>query len=285
MDSIIWLHRHLQRAVDIMQIRPLARRCFRAMLAWRGGPNGSLLSATQNGRQWRLLPEVALRGEFQEYETVEWLRQVIQPGMCVFDIGANVGQMTLEMAALVGPSGQVVAVEPAPGNLAVLRRHVEGNGFSGRVKIVAAACSEKSNEVIPMKIFGNSEDAVGSGHTLVVMQAEPTAASTMPFAIIMVKTVTVDSLCDHFGLLPDVLKIDVEGAEIAVLRGARCTLRERRPQIRFGFHPFVFIDPILASSELRHLLTGCNYVLEPGTPATLELAEYNASPVTPLSHA
>lgn len=280
MDTLIWLHRRLQRTVDRLHLRPLAQRCFRALLARRYGETGGLATVVQNDREWQLDPEVALRGNFAEFETIEWLRKVVQPGMCVFDVGANVGQMTLEMAYLVGPTGRVVAIEPAGGNLAVLRRHVAGNGFADRVEIIAAACADRAGGTVEMTIFGADAEAVGSGHTL-ARGTEPLheLARQQPHVTVQVPTVSMDALRAGHGLDPDVIKIDVEGAELDVLRGARNTLRECRPKVRVGFHPFAFPDPTSASNELRRLLDECGYTLLPAeAPPTLELAEYVAAP-------
>jgi FkbM family methyltransferase len=239
------------------------------------------MTARQNGRTWRLVPEVGLRGEFAEFETVEWLRSVLKPGALAIDIGANVGQMTLEMAELVGPVGRVLAVEPAEGNLQVLRQHIAANGFTDRVVIVPAACSERSGETVEMTVFGADAGAVGSGHTLARSPGVAAERARHLHVTVQVPTVSVDGLCAEQRFVPEVIKIDVEGAELEVLRGARETLRKCRPLLRVGFHPFAFPDPAFASDEFRRLLDECGYDLaDPLAPATLELAEYCAAPRT-----
>ena len=101
-------------------LRAPARWTFQALMRLRYS-RGALMTATQNGREWRLAPEVALRGAFQEFATVEWFRSLVRPGMTVIDVGANVGQMTLELGVLVGSTGRVLSIEPGRGNLDLLR--------------------------------------------------------------------------------------------------------------------------------------------------------------------
>jgi FkbM family methyltransferase len=283
MDPLISLHRNLQRTVDVLHLRPLAQRVFRSLLALRSR-GGRMVRANQNGREWWLDPEVALRGEFAEYETIEWLREVVKPGMTVIDAGANVGQMTLEMAHLVGPQGKVFAIEPAPGNVKVLRAHVTGNGFADRVTLIEAACCETDGGFIDLTVFGSGADTVGSGHTIMseaLSAAEPGGAPTLA---VRVPTVSLDALCERHAIRPAVIKIDVEGAELSVLEGARKVLARDRPFLRFGFHPFAFADPAGASARIRDLLAVSGYRIEAtGDEPEFSLAEYVASPDGTLS--
>ena len=274
MDILIWLHRHLQGPVDALKIRPLARRCFRFFL---NSGTRKLRSVRQNDRLWRLDPEVALRGEFQELDTVLWLRRVLKPGMQAIDVGANVGQMTLEMAKLVGPSGKVIAIEPAPGNLALLERHIEANGFSDRVQIVAAACTEVAEEVVHLKVFGNHPDAIGSGHTIIFDRPPLESEKKLGSTLIEARGVSIDFLCEDLCLVPDVIKIDVEGAELQVLRGGKHTLGKLNPYLRFAFHPFAFANAKEATNEIRGLLDSLGYDVK--NLVDLQLSEYSVQPI------
>jgi FkbM family methyltransferase len=272
-DTLVYLHRRLQGVVGLFGLRRPAQKIFRYYYA-KSYANDRLASAAQNGRTWLLHPEVALRGEFAEFETIEWLRQVIKPGDTVIDVGANVGQMTLEMAHLVGPTGRVIAVEPGPGNLRLLRRHVEANGFAGRVTIIEAACCEVHGGTVEFKIWGASADTVGSGHTLVLNGATGSPGEQQAF-ISRVRTASLDGLCADHGARPAVIKIDVEGAELRVLDGARQTLQANHPALRVGFHPFAFDDAQAATRSLLSLLDGCGYETSHlGGEDALQLNEY-----------
>jgi FkbM family methyltransferase len=258
------IYRALRPVVDLLRLNAPARRIWAAL--WNPQP-GQLVRARQNGRVWRLSPEVALRGAEQEMDTVRWLGSIIEPGATVIDVGANVGQMTLEMAHLVGATGRVIAIEPGPGNLALLRRHVEANGFSSRVQIVAAACGGVHSGECELRIYGGEVGAVGSGFQVSEhgLNRNPIAANRQ--VAIRVPRVSLDGICGELNLRPSVIKIDVEGSEIEVLRGASRVLRECRPRVRFGFHPFAFPDPKEAQDEIAEMLRAAG--LGPPSPRDL----------------
>jgi len=258
-DKLIEIHSSLRPLFSAMPKlgQKLARKVYRNLLKSKYGRVG-VAEVWQNGRLWKLYPEVALRGEYQEFATIEWLRKVVHSGMDVLDIGANVGQMTLEMAYLVGSEGRVVAVEPGPGNIKLLRGHIQANGFSERVTIVEAACASKADLVLDFKIIGNSTDAVGSGFSIASSVSDCLNQSTNEFYI-SVPSVTIDSVCSELQLEPSVIKIDVEGAELLVLKGAVETLHSSKPIVCFGFHPFAFPDPIQAECEIRSIFSTYEY--------------------------
>jgi FkbM family methyltransferase len=260
-------------------LRPVARAAFRRLLSLRYG-SASLMRAEQNGRTWLLAPEVALRGELAEFETIQWFRDVVREGMTVIDVGANVGQMTLELAELVGPSGRVIAVEPAPGNLELLRRHIEANGYSSRVEVFDGACSD-ANGTVKLYLAGTTDQAVGSGHTLAGEAALRRQDGSVRVVEKTVTAVTVDALCEERSIRPSVIKIDVEGAELSVLRGMKQTLRSSRPAVRVGFHPFAFDSPEDASDQLRALFDAADYALQAPASGALALEEYIALPREP----
>jgi FkbM family methyltransferase len=281
-DFLIWCRRKLAPLARRIGAQHVARRLYDE-LAVRRYPSGSLCTAVQNGRTWRLRREVAERGAVQEIDTIEWLRGVVKPGMTVLDIGANVGQMTLESALLVGPKGRVVAVEPSIGNLEYLRQHVDGNALGEWVQVVPAACAgEHGGEIEFFVATEDGNDAgVGSGHNIVGAAAIFKQNRDIQVREVRVPRVSIDGLCGQMGLVPAVIKIDVEGAELQVLRGGIGTLRSARPQVRVGFHPFAFDDPASASAELLDLAQAAGYWVEGAARGqTLELAEYNLLPQT-----
>jgi FkbM family methyltransferase len=259
-------------------LRPAARRTFLALLRMRYS-NGALMTVMQNGREWRLVPEIALLGPAQELETIEWFRSCVRPGMTVIDVGANVGQMTLELAVLVGAAGKVVSIEPGRGNLALLRRHVSGNGMQDRVEIVEAACAEAHGGEVDFYVAGDTLASVGSGHSLAGTDAIQRGAPGIAVHVARCAKVSVDGLCAERGLTPSMIKIDVEGGELRVLAGAKQTLATARPLVLVGFHPFAFADALAASNELRRALDEVGYQLE-DAPRTgpFELREYVAVP-------
>ncbi len=89
---------------------------------------------------------IVYRGVFEPtLSAMIW--KIVGPGDVCLDAGANAGYFTLLFARRVGPTGKVIAIEAAPGNVARLTRNVELNGFTDRVTIVGAACSDAPGQV------------------------------------------------------------------------------------------------------------------------------------------
>lgn len=158
----------------------------------------------------------------------QWqLEGIVRPGMCVYDIGANCGQSTLSLARAVGISGQVVAFEPVDSVFANLVFNMKLNP-SLRVTPVCAAAYERSGQFD--FLFGN--DVVTQGR---LADVEPT--NRIPNAkVISVRAVRLDDYILESGIVPQLLKIDVEGGAGAVLRGAQNLILEHRPAIYIELH-------------------------------------------------
>ena len=258
MDSLIRVRKMLQPIVGRLGLRPAARFAYRRLLGLRYGKS-DVASARRNGRDWRLVLEVALLDESYEPETVDWLRSVIRPGDTFLDIGANVGLISLEAALLVGPEGRVVAVEPSPGNIVALRRHIELNGMSRRIVVVEAVCAAEDGGSATLAIPGDQIGEIGSGPTLMTHQY-----LTGTERRLKVRRRSLDCLCRDLDLRPKAIKIDVEGAELEVIRGACETLEDSRPIVWLAFHPYVFPDPKAATNELFQMFRSAGYAI----PAT-----------------
>jgi len=144
--------------------------------------------------------------------------KVVKPGSVVFDIGAHVGFYTLLASILVGEDGKVFAFEPSPRNLNFLNRHIELNG-------------RRNITVMPVAIWSKA----GVSY----FQEGPTSAtgSILSQGTIEVRTVQLDqAVADAELPSPDFLKIDVEGGELEVLRGACRVLSDARPTIFLATH-------------------------------------------------
>jgi FkbM family methyltransferase len=154
-----------------------------------------------------------------ERDVVAFLTREIAPGCTVFDLGANVGYISLCAAALTGRSGLVVAVEPAAANARALRRNVELNALL-HVEVVEAAVAESAGRA-QLSVADSDQDA-----SLVRRGAGP---------VVEVDAVTIDMLTARFGA-PQVIKVDIEGAEATAFHGAEATLRDARPVILCEVH-------------------------------------------------
>jgi FkbM family methyltransferase len=165
-----------------------------------------------------------------EPEQTETFVRAVKKGHVIFDIGANAGYYTVLSARLAGPQGRVIAFEPAVRNLAYLYRHVALNKLTN-VTLVPAACSQS----VGLAFFSEGPNCA-TGH----LGAENDRQGAP------VVTVSVDNVAQQLGLLPDIVKIDVEGAEMDVLQGMSNTLQKARPAIFLSVHSDALRDACLA---------------------------------------
>jgi FkbM family methyltransferase len=174
---------------------------------------------------------------FNERTKRRTFAQHVRAGGVVYDVGANVGSYSLLASILAGPGGHVVAFEPVARNLDYLRRHVELNRLSN-VEIVAAAVSDVSGTI---RFHVASDPVLG--------RIDPLGASS-------VASCTLDDYADtSTSPPPTCIKIDVEGGEAAVLRGARIILSTHRPVV------FVATHGDQVDRECRATLQGLGYVI------------------------
>ncbi|MEX0601505.1 MAG: FkbM family methyltransferase [Rhodothermales bacterium] len=153
-------------------------------------------------------------------------RTRVRPGMTVYDIGANKGQMALLFASLVGPNGTIVALEPAPREHDSLVRNLALNDL-GMVRTIHAAAFHETGEIE----FEYAPQRPMQGK---VADVEPTYGKRAATKL-SVPAVRLDDLVAEHGQ-PDFIKIDVEGAAAAVLKGARRILEETAPLLYVELH-------------------------------------------------
>lgn len=144
--------------------------------------------------------------------------ETIKKGSIVYDIGAHVGFYTLLSSELVGTEGKVVAFEPNPRNINYLKEHLRLNRCDN-VIIIEAAVAAKSGSVH----FQSSPDSHGGGISLE--------------GSLKVRMVSLHELVSSSAIpVPDYMKIDVEGAEFLVLKGAEQLLADFYPAIFLATH-------------------------------------------------
>lgn len=170
-----------------------------------------LICTLPGGERIRLLP--SLRHVTWNSDEYDAFRHDVRAGDLVFDIGANLGAYTMLFAQWVGAEGCVYAFEPASEPFDGLSRLLDANGLSSRVVAVAAAVADTDGVV---KFPGQVD----------------------------VPTVTVDAVCRRDRVTPRLIKIDVEGAELEVLRGARETIQSAGAALKLyvEMHPSLWAD-------------------------------------------
>lgn len=145
---------------------------------------------------------------FWEPETHKTVLGLTPPGATVIEVGANIGYYTLGMARRVGRQGRVLALEANPHMANFVRKSMGFNGLLDRVEIIEKAASDTQGEVS----FMVSRQFGGSGHILV-----PESGIGADQTIISVKTVRLDDIGVQAA---DIIRMDAEGSEPLILRGA-----------------------------------------------------------------
>jgi FkbM family methyltransferase len=158
-----------------------------------------------------------VQGSFERAE-VETMIEAARPGTVAVDVGAHVGIFTVPLAHAVGAGGSVWAFEPQPENLERLQANLAENHRTN-VSLFGAAASDADGGLL----FHVADDSA-YGSTGEVLQGRGTVGS------LKVQALRLDTVWKGDGMRPvSVVKIDVEGAELAVLRGAQELIRRCRP--------------------------------------------------------
>lgn len=206
---------------------------------------------------------VFLTGLFEPNE-MSWFRGALRPGMTVVDVGANCGLYTMLAARRVGAGGRVVAIEASPREQARLADHVDLNALENVTIIPAAAGEAAGRASLRMAQWPHAgQNTLGD----FIYRGVGTAQ------VCEVEVTTVDRVVRDLALdRVDVMKIDAEGADVLVLRGAEETLRRFSPTLLIEVN-----DPTLAhqkcqSGEIWDILERHGYEVLSFDAGTGELA-------------
>jgi len=172
-----------------------------------------------------LLPSVLVRGYWEPGLTRAMLR-LIQPGHHVVEIGANVGYYTILFASRVGASGSVTAFEPNPRAHELLRRSIAANGFVSVVRAVPMAVCDRAGQLTLHRLARQQ----GSSSIYAFGPAD-LATWDDTAAPIDVEATSLDTFYTADMRVPDLVKVDAEGAEPAVIAGMQ-GLIARAPGLR-----------------------------------------------------
>jgi FkbM family methyltransferase len=162
------------------------------------------------------------------------IRRLVRPGLGAIDVGANIGYYALMLANQIGPGSEVICIEPEPANLVELRRNIEANHLTNVTVLAAAAAAEEGSAEL---LCGINGQVVPLGH-----------------GEIRVRTLALDRLAERaIGFI----KIDVEGYELEVLRGARNLISRHQPNLFVEVHPQFQLEPDGVVQVLRLILEYC----------------------------
>ena len=182
-----------------------------------GLPNGCQMLCDLRDHVQR---QIWFNGAYEPVETYLF-SQLLQPGMTVLDIGANVGQYTLIASTAVGPTGQVHSFEPVPMTFARLKQHVELNQLTNVTPTQAALWMEETT--LELGLAEDQADNVGS-YSIGEAAAAP--------AKITARAIRLRDYAEAHKLERlDLVKMDIEGAELFALHGGRPLFERFRPVI------------------------------------------------------
>lgn len=216
----------------IYRIGPLAR-LVRSELN-RAAPVGMSVIQVAAGAIAGLQVELDLHSEKDywlgtyEIELQEALTRLVKPGMVAYDVGANIGYISLILASLAGPGGRVFAFEALPDNVRRLRKNLELNQMSDRVSVTPEAVIDRSGKVSflvgPSGGMGKAEGSAGR-QDVAYQQA------------IQVSGLALDEFVYQQGNPPpQLVKMDIEGGEVLALPGMLRLIREARPLVLLELH-------------------------------------------------
>jgi FkbM family methyltransferase len=162
-----------------------------------------------------------------EIDLQQAILQHVQAGWVAYDIGANIGYITLLLAKMVGENGQVIAFEALPANIRRLHENIRLNGLGSNVRVYPAAVAGHSGSIQflvgPSGATGKAAGSAGRPENRLETIEVPAVALD-------------DFVYLHKNPLPQLIKIDIEGGEILALPGMRRVVAEARPLLFLELH-------------------------------------------------
>lgn len=191
-------------------------------------------------------------GIFELWEA-NFFKQLIRPGMVVVDVGGNIGQYTLLAAKRVGQQGQVHTFEPASLNYSIIERNICRNGFQDRVVLNKMALTSERKPGYMMIANDGGSNAIATPENLSRPEDAPHLEE--------IECETLDHyLQTHRIDRVDVLKIDAEGCDFEVLKGAVNTLKTHGPLLFVEFAERVLKKYGASSQDMLKFLLDLGYV-------------------------
>ena len=176
------------------------------------------------------------------------IQSTLKPGDVFLDVGAHAGYCTLLAAKQVGPTGVVLACEPNPASVRQLEANIERSRL-GNVIVESTAIGDSTD---PVTLFLNAESNSG--------MASLSKANVSGNTGLSVQCAPLDELVRKHGIeRADLVKIDVEGAEMLVLRGMKDILRRLRPTVVLELEPHLLSSFGVTVSDVTQFLEDVDY--------------------------
>jgi FkbM family methyltransferase len=164
------------------------------------------------------------------------IRDWVKPGMVAYDVGANIGYVSLLLAKRVGENGQVLSFEPLPANQDRLQKNVALNP-NMNVRLISKAVSEKEGETT---FLVHASGGMGKLQGFAGQKADYENK-------IQVETVSLDGFVyKEKNAVPNIIKIDIEGGEVQALKGMPRLFKEAKPILLIELHGHEAAEDTLA---------------------------------------
>ena len=243
----------------------MLERLYASML-WHASGHRGVEWTLPSSERLRIDPRCRwIRHAGYEAGVVEYLRARVHAKQCCIDAGAHVGFYALQMAMWTLPQGRVVAFEPNPTARDVLECNVRLNDLVSRITVEAAAVGAANGTAILYDAANTSGlSRLGA----------PNPASRGNGAQVEVPVVALDDYCRTHALQPDWLLIDVEGAELAALSGARGLLANRALGVIVEVHEDLWGSSHATREQFTSLVAASGRTIVPLTGQSDPLAQY-----------
>lgn len=191
---------------------------------------------------------------YREPEFMDIIENEVSDGMVAFDLGANIGYVTLCLAKYVGTKGHVYSVEPGPRNYEILKKNIQVNHIEDKVDVFQCAISSESGKMqFNLSDESNLHSIIKTKHTKQTIEVD---------------TVSID---DFFSdkKFPNFIKMDIEGAELQALEGMNKILSssDKPMKILMEIHPMYYSKEKFAEQLQKMFNAGfkTKYLVSAGT--------------------
>lgn len=246
--------------MDTLNKLRIARALYKTVKTARAcvGIKGDEVLCSRNGVRWNLdLSEgidlsIYLFGQF-ERSTSQAIRSLLFPGAVVFDIGANVGALALPMANQVGEMGRVYAIEPTSWAFSKLSKNLDLNPKLAKTLLPFQMMLTDLQSNVPQNIYSSWKLEQGETHPIHGGRLNSVKGA---------QVTSLDLLVEKLGVKKvDLIKLDVDGFELKVLRGATQVLSRIKPKIILEVTPYTLEEQNDSLEALIEFLYNANYRL------------------------
>ncbi len=185
-------------------------------------------------------------------ELHDYLEAHLKPGMICLDVGANMGEVALQMARLVGPGGRVYAFEPVDHVRERLRANVVRNGYEASVLVREEALLDREG---PAEIRASLPTAANQGRASLIDDENAFLTQRLP-----VVTTTLDRFAARESLPRiDLVKVDIQGSEPRMIRGAEKSFERYGPDVLMEVAPWELRFEGMTGGDLIRQMEGFGY--------------------------